>query len=475
VKMLVPSLTLLLLVTGEAQAIKITGFIDIDTFVSRAKDIVIAKCLGPVPDGRSFDDGFYPVDVQVVSVIKGAKKLGKAKIATIYPMEAGKTYLLTSLGGSAFGTDLLAVPELSVVELPPSFRLDDLEGKRVSEQVQALFAARRQENERQQRLLKVEMKLLDKAVSKKKATGILILDDCDVQYQDKIDYKDNLTLLDSTGEMTFRVSGFNNCESIGSTRMIAADPQRKCVWVIENVAHRIRRFDLAGKETLIIPGVHGSAIAVDPETGNVWALAGGGQIGNGKTVVYDVTGKEVATHDISGWDIAYDRKAKAFWIAEMKLTKISAVKGVVLFSTNISTWCASSLDVDPRSGAAWVTVRAHPEVAGSSNRLLKFDADGKEVVAIDLGPKSPFRVSVDPKDGSVWVAHLNRSVERFSANGKSETEHPVAALAVQVDPARGDAWVVTPTEVQKMTRKGEVTKRVSHAGKTSQAWIAALE
>lgn len=257
--------------------------------------------------------------------------------------------------------------------------------------------------------------------------------------------------------------------------MVAADPARKCIWVIENVAHRIRRFDLAGKEMLTIPGVHGSAIAVDRETGNVWALAGEGAIGKGKTVVYDDKGKEVASYDISGWDVAYDRKAKAFWIAERKLTKITAAKGDLVCSVDVSTWCASSVDVDPRSGAAWVAVREHPDVAGSSNRLLKFDPDGKESAAIDPGQKSPFRVSVDPKDGSLWVAHLRKSVERFSSDGKSEAEHPVEALAVQVDPTGGNAWVVTPTEVQKMTPKGEVTKRVSHAGKTSQAWIASLE
>ena len=97
------------------------------------------------------------------------------------------------------------------------------------------------------------------------------------------------------------------------------------------------------------------------------------------------------------------------------------------------------------------------------------------MVAIDLGQKSPFRVSVDPKNGSVWVAHIMKSVERFSAEGKSEAEHTVEALAVQVDPAGGDAWVVTPREVQKMSPKGDVTKRVSHASKTSQAWIASLE
>src|SRR5689334_20834453 len=90
-----------------------------------------------------------------------------------------------------------------------------------------------------------------------KPTGILVFDNCD---------GDNLTLLDSAGEQAFRVPGFDNCESIGSSRMIATDPTRKCLWVIENAANRIRRFDLAGKETLAIGGVHGSAIAIDPET-----------------------------------------------------------------------------------------------------------------------------------------------------------------------------------------------------------------
>src|SRR5437763_1410400 len=74
-------------------------------------------------------------------------------------------------------------------------------------------------------------------------TGILVLDDCDDQYQGKAEYRDNLTLLDSAGNQAFRISGFNNCESIGSSKMVAADPARMCIWVIENVAHRIRRFD----------------------------------------------------------------------------------------------------------------------------------------------------------------------------------------------------------------------------------------
>jgi hypothetical protein len=164
------SVCVVLVTALESQAVPITIFTDTDTFVDRARDIVIAKCLGPVPDSGPYDDGLYPVDVQVIAVLKGPKnksmKPGRARIATIYPMEAGKTYLLTSLGGSALGTEFLAIPELSVVELPPSFRLEELKGKALADQVRAVFAARRAENARQQRLLETEEKLLDKAVSK---------------------------------------------------------------------------------------------------------------------------------------------------------------------------------------------------------------------------------------------------------------------------------------------------------------------
>jgi hypothetical protein len=165
-KMLLPSLTLLLLVAGEAPAIKVTLFIDTATFVERAKDIVIAKCIGPVSDERGRIDFLYAVDVDVIAVLKGSMKVGKAKIATIYPMESGRNYLLTSLGGSAYGTNFLAIPQLAVVEVPPSFRLDDLKGKQVVEQVRMVFAARREENERQRGLLEREKKLLDKTVAK---------------------------------------------------------------------------------------------------------------------------------------------------------------------------------------------------------------------------------------------------------------------------------------------------------------------
>jgi serine/threonine protein kinase len=308
-----------------------------------------------------------------------------------------------------------------------------------------------------------------------KPKGVLVLDDCDPLTLGKEQYEDSLTLLDPAGNATFRAPGFNMSAAISSSRMVAADSRRDCIWALENAGQRIRRLNLTGSVTLTIDNVEGTAIAVDLETGNVWALVGKGWLGTGKTVVYDQQGKRIATHSVSGWDIAYDGKAKAFWIASPKIIKISASSGEVLHSAQLSGWTASSVDVDPNSGAAWVAVRPLVKTADNANLLLKFDANCQQLASIDLIKRIPFKTSVDRTDGSVWVAYLSNSVEHFSAEGKSVAEHKVAALAVQADPEGGAVWVVTPDEIQKMTANGEVTKRVRHAGRTDAAWVALLD
>src|SRR5262245_18139586 len=83
-----------------------------------------------------------------------------------------------------------------------------------------------------------------------RTTGILVLDNCDPKSSDKRKYEDNLTFLDASGKHIFRVSGLNSFESIGSSHMIATDPSRKCLWVVENIKCCVRRFDFTGRETL---------------------------------------------------------------------------------------------------------------------------------------------------------------------------------------------------------------------------------
>jgi hypothetical protein len=122
-------------------AIPITLFVDTPTFVERSRDIVIAKCVRPDVGQGTYLDNLHPAEVEVLAVLKGDKKPGRLRIATVYNLEAGKTYFLASGGGSAYGTGFLAIAERSVVQLPAKFRLDGLKGKKLTEQVQAVFTA----------------------------------------------------------------------------------------------------------------------------------------------------------------------------------------------------------------------------------------------------------------------------------------------------------------------------------------------
>lgn len=164
---------LVLIMATAAWAIKISLFVDTDTFLARAKDIVIADVLDlPVDGGRGQDDGLYPVAINLVMTLKGQRPNGKATLATIYPVEKGHRYLVSSLGGSAYDTDLLAVPELSLVPVPADLKLQDLAGKSLKEQVALVFQHRLAEVEAAQKKLAEERSLLEKAVGRSEHHGL---------------------------------------------------------------------------------------------------------------------------------------------------------------------------------------------------------------------------------------------------------------------------------------------------------------
>lgn len=302
--------------------------------------------------------------------------------------------------------------------------------------------------------------------------GLLVLDNCDEQSSGKNEYNDQLTLWDGQGAETFRVGGFNNSETVGCNHRVAVDARRKSIWVIEDANRRIRRFDFRGTPTLTIDDVRGTAIAVDSETGHVWATGTEGPNGNGKTVVYNTMGEAIAAHPVSGLDIVYDAQTKSIWIAHRSLTKIVAATGEQV-SVGVSALCVSSLAADPKNGGVWLTTRGL-DIQPDGNRLLRFDAQAKEQTRINLGPKIPFAVSVDATDGSVWVAMLRESIERFTADGAPQQSHAVHAFSVLAAPD-GAVWAVTPGDVQKISLQGDVTLRLRHARTSNQAWIASID
>ena len=137
-----PVALLLVLSCVPCHAIEVPLFTDTDTFIERAKDIVIARCVSSDEGDGVGPDGISTAEVEVITVLKGSKKAGKLRIATIHSVTPGTNYVLASVGGSAYETDFLAIEELSVVPIPPDFDLDTLQGKPLKEQVQRVFARR---------------------------------------------------------------------------------------------------------------------------------------------------------------------------------------------------------------------------------------------------------------------------------------------------------------------------------------------
>ncbi|MBM3301518.1 MAG: hypothetical protein FJY85_16400 [Deltaproteobacteria bacterium] len=147
----------------SAYAVKMTLFVDTDTFIARAKDIIVAECVS-VKQSKESEDGLCPVKVRILRVLKGNKQPGGSTIATIYPMKPGTVYLLSSLGGFAHGTDFLAIPELSVVPLPRGFPLEQLDQKPLKAQVQLIFSRRVYEIEQELDPLMKERELLKRGL-----------------------------------------------------------------------------------------------------------------------------------------------------------------------------------------------------------------------------------------------------------------------------------------------------------------------
>jgi len=149
----------------DARAVPISLFSDLDTYLDRAKEIVIARCLeAPEDVGISYIDGLYPATTEVVATLKGKRNLGDLKIATIYPMRPGRTYLLTNTGGNAFNTDFLSLGQMTVVPVPDGFDLKSLQGKSLKEQVQRVFARNLYEVERELEPLLAQEKMLREAL-----------------------------------------------------------------------------------------------------------------------------------------------------------------------------------------------------------------------------------------------------------------------------------------------------------------------
>jgi hypothetical protein len=150
---------LTVLPVAAAWAVKGTPFVNIDVYMRRAKQIVIAECSTV---GKSDLHGLDTYEVEVVRVLTGPATPGGLQVVTTFPMTRGVRYMLYSMAEP----DFQAIPELSVVALPADFNLARLGAKSLREQLLLIFQARLSELRKHPEDAGDEQKSLEKALGK---------------------------------------------------------------------------------------------------------------------------------------------------------------------------------------------------------------------------------------------------------------------------------------------------------------------
>jgi len=181
-KKFIGEMLLAFVISCPAFAVPVAKFEDTDTYIRRAGEIVIAECV-PTPPPEIVYDGFQTVDVNILKILAGHGITGHHRITTIYLMKPNNLYLLCNDGGNVNGTDFCSISQLSVVEIPINFNLDELNGKDLKEQVQYIFSRRLIQLEKESKPSSSEKELLEKAVSPGEQMDANVQDSQDEDYK----------------------------------------------------------------------------------------------------------------------------------------------------------------------------------------------------------------------------------------------------------------------------------------------------
>jgi len=283
------------------------------------------------------------------------------------------------------------------------------------------------------------------------------------------------------------MASFNICETVGGNRALASTPDAMSFLVCENVAHKISAFDTkTGKPSWSLDGNFEAATI--SSNGLIYALTSAGTIYGDKVLVINAAGKVLYEAKLGGFDLALDSERHVLWLVGKKLIKCDLDLNLLLELDYIG-WCAVSVDVGP-DHSAWVAEREHPNVANSTNRLLKISPNGRIQKSVGLN-WSPFCLRVDPIDGSVWATGVEvhssatqrmleftekgtgtlplskstrasltkpnvlRKTHHYDASGTLLKEINAGGLSIALDPADRSLWIAGKENVYHYSSTGD--------------------
>lgn len=124
-----------------------------------------------------------------------------------------------------------------------------------------------------------------------------------------------------------------------------------------------------------------------------------------------------------------------------------------------------SLSINPTDGSIWVADT-------DAIRVRKFSAAGQELAVLDQAVfttnlPNPTSVSVDPRDGSCWVA-TGDTIYKFSSDAKQLAKfESFSEPSVAVNPANGECWIADSNKLRvlKFSADGKQLSETQTSGK----------
>jgi hypothetical protein len=198
-----------------------------------------------------------------------------------------------------------------------------------------------------------------------------------------------------------------------------------------------------------------------------------GGLNAGETIVFDGSGNEVVAYPCRAIDIAYDPRTDAFWLVGYQIIKLTR-SGDVVFKEAVDGWCCASASVNPKDGSIWIAERRHPDIARSKNRLWLRNADGSVRHKIDLSDIHICDVGCVPATGEALFSVWDGGLHRASPDGKVSVLGTIKARSISVSPSSGHIWMTTEDAVIRIDEKGNVETKAPFAAQCSQSWIVAF-
>ena len=211
------------------------------------------------------------------------------------------------------------------------------------------------------------------------------------------------------------------------------NPRDGTVWIAVSAANSVYKFNPSSGEFITIPNIkRPHSVSVNPVDGAAWI--------GGLDVVVKVSAEGQVLATIPGVyepEVAVNSSDGSCWVTDSrgKITRYNSVGALVVTSPAKLTE-PKYVTVNSKTGDAWVADM-------QANVLVKLDANGRELLRLtDITlPTSP---RVNSQDGSLWVVGNSSSLIKLSASGQRIKEIQnagLAILAISLDPKDGSLWI----------------------------------